>query len=240
MHSGPEMQHIIDGIRYALFDTTEKLCKGPIISGAFAHYELSFSFWNGRSNYDSWSEIRHRIEPHLNLLINSSTPLEPAIRDVYGIFVNRLRRRLAPAFRLSYPDMWFSEILDEEGMKTWIAYMLKSWPFGTWYREGLRRGCDRRALNLGFDEIVFENGHYHSQPKSATRRYGNLRYDAKKPRSCIAFPIPPKPTAAEIKMLKDEAFAYAHPELEQALDFWREKREKRRGSCRDQKIEIEY
>jgi hypothetical protein len=238
--SGPEMQHIIDGFRNAFFDTAEEACKKGIISGAFAHFELSFSFWRGPSNYDLWSGIKHRIEPHLNVLINSSTPLEPAICELYQVFINRLIARLTKELLVSYPDMWFSRISDEEGMRKWLAYMLKSWRVDKWYRDGLRRGCDRRSLNLMYDEIVFENGYYHSQPKNATRRYGNLRYNAKRPQSCIAFPIPGKPSSSEVRMLQNEAFAQTHPELEKAADFWREKRAKRRGSRRNQDIEIDY
>jgi hypothetical protein len=240
LHTGSELEFIFNGIRDAFFDTARIISARGLVGGAFAHFELSFTFWRGRSDYDMWSHIRHRVEPQLNVLVNASRPLDPDLtKEIYRILTNRLRRRLPPDRRWSYPDLWFAPVLDQKGMASWIGYMLKSWRFDQWYQEALNHRCDRRELNLCFDEIVFQNGHHLARPKSAIRRCGNLLFSPKKAATCITWHIPDPVTQEQMKLLRDENYALAHPDLAEAMFFWAEKRQKRRGQNRAD-AEIEY
>jgi hypothetical protein len=124
-------------------------------------------------------------------------------------------------------------------MSRWIAYSLKAWRFEKWYGQALNRRCDRADLNLRFDDIAFCNGIVHASSKSATRRYGNLRYNQYAPRLHIGFRIPPRVTQDQKRRLKDETYALEHAELLDAMQFWAEKREKRRGR-RDARVEEDY
>jgi len=230
LHSGAEVRYLFDATRDGFFDAARVLCKTGLLDGAFAHFEISFSFWSGASNYDLWSHIRHRVEPQLNLLVNSPKPLDAhAVKRVYEVMAECLRRRLGPEHCWSYPDLWFAPVLDEKRMSGWIAYMLKSWRFDRWYQDALKHRCDRRELNLCFDEVVFVNGHRLASAKSSTRRYGNLHYTPKKPSANIAHRIPPEPTQEQIRLLQDDQYAATHPEIVDAMFFWADKREKRRG-----------
>jgi hypothetical protein len=239
LHSGSELEYMVDATRNAFFDTAKKICQKGILGGAFVHHELAFSFWSGVSHYDG-SHIRHRMEPHLNLLVNAPQPLDlKVIKEIYRVLCYCLRRRLPPDCRWSYPDLWFAPVLAKAGMASWLGYMLKMWRFDLWYQEALNHRCSRRELNLCFDEIVFLNGYRLAHPKGATRRYGNLRLNPKNPEACIALQIPDPMTQEQIKLCKDESYAAAHPDLVDAMFFWLEKRRKRRGHSRDDS-ETEY
>jgi hypothetical protein len=241
LHSGAELEHIVDAIRAGFFDTAKAICDRGIVSGAFARFELSFTFWRGCSNYDNWSHLRHRVEPQLNLLVNSPRPLHLGhMKKVYKVMFGCLGERLPADSRWSYPDLWFAPVLDQKGMATWLGYMLKSWRVDSWYRDALNRRCNRRELNLCFDEIVFANGHRLARPKNSTRRYGNLHFNPHRPGDCIAQRVPKPPTQDEIKLLKDDKYAAANPDLVDAMLFWAEKRRKRRGRNRDTSEIIEY
>ncbi len=240
LHSGAELQPILDAIRAGFFDTAKAICSRGLVGGAVSRFELSFTFWKGRSDYD-WTQARHRVEPQLNLLVNSNRPLHlNRMKEIYRLMTDCLRARLPSNYRWNYPDLWFAPVLSTKSMAGWLAYMLKSWRFDLWYRNALNHRCNRRELNMCFDEIVFQNGHRLARPKSATRRYGNLHFNPKRADAYIARRIPNQPTQEQINVLKEEAFAAANPDLVDAMIFWAEKRRKRRGHNRAESDITEY
>jgi len=103
----PEQEPYFERLCRALFVFPALLRDHGVIAGAYSHMEFHLSFWSGRSNYDFWSDLAHGLQPHLNVLFNTSAPITPQIAQaIYEALTWLLMRHHA---RLGYPNLWITD-----------------------------------------------------------------------------------------------------------------------------------
>ncbi|HLX70182.1 MAG TPA: hypothetical protein VKV04_11205 [Verrucomicrobiae bacterium] len=229
--TSPEYESYFERLCRAFFALPTLLKDNGVISGAFSHLEFHLSFCRNPSNYYYWSDLGHHLQPHLNVLFNSSVwitpPLAEAIYEALGELLVRHDTQLG------YPNLWIGPAIEnQDSLNRWLAYMLKPWPIDVWYRRAFRRGCNRNHLNLLFDEIVFVNLNHLVRRVVSPRKIGNMNCQSLRFGNPYIGNQPPKALSMKqvSQWLKVPAFAALHPDWEESVYQLLEKRRKRKGN----------
>jgi hypothetical protein len=241
LYACPEQEPVFERLCQALFALPTFLKKHGVITGAFCQLEFHLSFQTGDSLYDSWSSLQHAVQPHLNILVNTTVPITSEVALAMYTLLGRLL--MSHDARLSYPNLWIQQIESQQALNGWLRYLLKPWPIAQWYRRARKRGCNPTSLNLLFDEIVFENLKHLAGRVVSPRKMGNLNCQCRSG-TYIGTKRPMDLSGKEVsRWLKDSVFAALHPDWEDSVYQLIEKRRSRQGQgqnrTRESELEME-
>ena len=149
------------------FEFMKQLDKRKWFHGMYCVFEWHFDF--RPSPGGNWCV--HTALPHVHYFGNRTQPL--TFED--GIQIHRLYQRtclkhLGTEMLPSYPDLEIAPIISPGRLKGWMNYQIKSMPIEKMYMEGIRHGCSLSALNMEFDQTVWDLIKLVRSP----RKYGNL------------------------------------------------------------------
>jgi hypothetical protein len=219
-------EHAFSCLAKGPFDLCDLLTKKGH-GGAYCvlEFDVSFRPWPNDST-GAWFGLLCDILPHSNIIINFPFPVTYEVAK--AIFAAYVRQSMNQPIRTSYPDLWMKPIISQDDLNSRLGYSLKTWPIQKWHRRARLNKCDPERLDAIFDNVVFGNLAYLACLLKSPRKFGNMscnsgaRYIGKKP--------PLRLSTRKIRAwLEDEKFAHQHPDWEEAVYRWFEKREKRKG-----------